>query len=275
MTTTYFFVFHSLNSLLKSRYSNQVIEGNCCFDPENVSSSVESQQMGTCSWEASLAGSHTRVISYSFSPSKVRYWIGFNQTLNNISRLYPGWLVRVYATKEDILFLQSKITPRKFLYFCDVNNLPYPLNWKLVEVSIPLWRFAAIGDPNIDVVMFRDSDSMIIEREYHAVEEWLNSTKTLHIMRDSIGQDGLILAGLFGLKISDSNRGILTDIRDKMFAVSKREANIWQDQRVLEKFLWPVFQNDVLAHDSFYCLKFKGTSPLPTKRDGMKKIAMR
>ncbi|RXG72143.1 hypothetical protein Avbf_07911 [Armadillidium vulgare] len=41
-----------------------------------------------------------------------------------------------------------------------------------------MWRFAAMGDSNIDVLLFRDTDSMVIKREYDAVQEWLKSNKT-------------------------------------------------------------------------------------------------
>ncbi|KAL7642846.1 UNVERIFIED_CONTAM: hypothetical protein RMT77_006134 [Armadillidium vulgare] len=235
---------------------------------QSLSEAHEPQLRNTCSEEASLAGDNTKVISYCFSNADPKYSNGFNESLNNISIFYPDWLVRVYANEKDIRFLQSKITPRKFLYYCDVNKLPYPLNGSLEGVPVRMWRFAAMGDSNIDVLLFRDTDSMVIKREYDAVQEWLKSNKTLHIMRDHPYHDRIIMAGMFGVKMNDTNRKELEKLRDKMFKLGKGKTDKERDQTLLKKIFWPKFKKDFLAHDSYHCRKYKGSLPFPSKRDG-------
>ena len=40
-----------------------------------------------------------------------------------------------------------------------------------------------VGDSLVDYFMSRDSDSLILEREVDAVNEWIKSNTLLHVMR--------------------------------------------------------------------------------------------
>ena len=68
------------------------------------------------------------------------------------------------------------------------------------------WRFLPTLDPQVDFFMSRDLDSLIFEREYSAVEEWLKSSKSLHIMRDHPLHKTAILGGMWGLKLRKLER---------------------------------------------------------------------
>lgn len=46
-----------------------------------------------------------------------------------------------------------------------------------------MWRYIAIGDLLVDAFMSRDLDMEIFDREIGAVNEWLNSSYSGHIMR--------------------------------------------------------------------------------------------
>jgi len=47
-----------------------------------------------------------------------------------------------------------------------------------------LWRFTVVADPTVDRFIVRDVDSRLNYRESIAVEEWIQSNKSFHIMRD-------------------------------------------------------------------------------------------
>jgi len=47
------------------------------------------------------------------------------------------------------------------------------------------WRFLPLSDPLVDLVIVRDLDSNLGEREALAVSEWINSSSPLHVMRDN------------------------------------------------------------------------------------------
>ena len=56
-------------------------------------------------------------------------------------------------------------------------------------------------DLQVDILMSRDLDSLINERESVAVTEWIKSPYALHVMRDHPLHKKEILGGLFGIKL--------------------------------------------------------------------------
>lgn len=46
-----------------------------------------------------------------------------------------------------------------------------------------MWRYIAIGDLLVDAFLSRDLDMEIFDREIGAVNEWLDSSYSGHIMR--------------------------------------------------------------------------------------------
>ena len=61
------------------------------------------------------------------------------------------------------------------------------------------WRFLA-ADHLSDIVLSRDTDSRLNKREKAAVDEWLNSDKDFHIMRDHPYHATEILGGMWGCR---------------------------------------------------------------------------
>ena len=53
-----------------------------------------------------------------------------------------------------------------------------------MDLLTEVWRFFPTLDPQVDIFLSRDLDSAITVREVEAVEEWLESEKMLHVMRD-------------------------------------------------------------------------------------------
>jgi hypothetical protein len=121
------------------------------------------------------------------------------------------------------------------------------------------WRFKAqeeFGDSN---VMFRDTDSRISFRELEAVNEWLDSDKELHIMRDHPFHNARILGGMWGAKAGCST---LSELLSNCYGYG---VNHGQDQVFLMNNVYPKFENRSFIHDSFY--KFESHSKsFPTKR---------
>ena len=73
-------------------------------------------------------------------------------------------------------------------------------NGDLNKCSPMSWRFESIDDPEVEIMLCRDIDTIILEREVVANEEWLQSGKTFHIMRDHPHHRYLILGGMFSTK---------------------------------------------------------------------------
>ncbi|KAB7495580.1 hypothetical protein Anas_14131 [Armadillidium nasatum] len=193
----------------------------------------------TCSEEVANLGFHQKVISYSFLNKKKGYWIGFNEIMQNITVFYPGWRVRIYASSSDTSFLQSIMKNWTFVNFCDIDNLPAPI-YTVRPYPVTMWRFAPLGDDQVDVFLSRDLDSEILKREYDAVSEWLNSTnKSLHIMRDHPHHCRQIMGGMWGIRIEkDLKRKRIRTLVQQMYERGFKKKDTRIDQPFLKVKLY-------------------------------------
>lgn len=125
-----------------------------------------------------------------------------------------------------------------------------------------------------------------------AVNEWLRSDKTFHIMRDHpshngerqfdchlillatmlrcmVNVPGYILAGLWGGKVqNDSIRDQWTEMGQAIFSSVPRSP--WDfDQTLLRRIVWPYARRDAVQHDAYFChyfQQFQPVRPFPTRR---------
>ena len=111
--------------------------------------------------------------------------------------LYPGWVCRFhYGPEVPVNVVQAlRELPNVELVLMERKS-DEPIN-----ATGMMWRFApAFAGEDVDVVIVRDSDSRLSEREVKAVDEWLNSDKDVHIMRDCCFHKTKILAGMWGCR---------------------------------------------------------------------------
>jgi hypothetical protein len=118
------------------------------------------------------------------------------------------------------------------------------------------WRFYPAGEQDVDVVIIRDCDSRLNNREKDAVNEWLNSDKGFHIMRDHPYHTTEILGGMWG-----SKKGVTPNIKQQIESYIK--GDFWQvDQNFLRDIIYPIVKNNSLVHDEFFDKK-----PFPSKNE--------
>ena len=251
-----------------------------------VGSSVNS----TCNDYTSALGAGQKVLSYSFySPriegakvnnkglkeTKKRFLSLFEPLAQSARRLYPGWRIRIYhnVTEEDaeaFTTLCNLHCQYEFVDLCDTRHLPGQgdLNTKVPIGRV--WRFQVLGDPSVAMFACRDSDSYLSEREAAAVEEWKDSGKQWHIMRDLPTQRATILAGMWGGH-NYADMSSATQLRSAL--LDKIPPTLWRglDQKLLHTKLWPVIKENALIHDSYHCenkAKYGEMVPFPTRRQG-------
>ena len=97
---------------------------------------------------------------------------------------------------DDICFLACSETT---IDLCNAKKLP--ILGEAKEIFPMIWRFLPMLDLQVDIMMSRDLDSIINERESAAVFEWLKSPFAFHIMRDHPLHGKEIMGGLFGIKL--------------------------------------------------------------------------
>jgi len=177
-----------------------------------------------------------KIISYSLWGNENKYLIGAIKNAELCKKIYPDWICRFYTDEsvknyivDELINLNSEIIIKKYSHEFE----PY------------LWRFLAISDKDVEIMLSRDCDSRLNLREKIAVDEWLNSDKNFHIIRDHPHHNYLIMAGMWGVK-----NNILCNMNELIN--NWININIKQnDQLFLANIIYPRICNDVFIHDEF------------------------
>lgn len=186
----------------------------------NILKKEYNESIFTCNMYSSLRrGKNQKVISYTLFSINRFYYDKIKNISKQIRKHYPDWSMRVYhdssINRSFICDIECQKDENGEMIdnadFCDLNDFKVMSKGKFVmpiKYVLPrMWRFFAIGDSFIDVMMSRDTDSYILHREVESVKVWLQSDKLLHIMRDHPIHNSPILAGMWGFK-NKNNRSI-------------------------------------------------------------------
>ena len=158
------------------------------------------------------------------------------------------------------------------LDLCDIKTVPRSVGPRPTSDLFPaVWRFLPTLDPSVTVMMSRDLDSRITERERAAVAEWLESDKSLHAMRDHPWHTVPLMAGGWGAKLdTQARRDNWNTSWTSMLADSKLYSGAGEkgpDQDLLRRHVWGRWgRADCLQHDSYTCSMFPGSTGWPTQR---------
>ena len=192
-----------------------------------------------------------RYVSYSLWGDNELYNVGMVKNAQQVPEIYPNWQMVVYHDNS---------VPKETLHILE------DLNVKLFNVDGHthgmFWRFFASDLPDCEYVIFRDGDSRLSIREKMAVDEWIESGKTIHVMRDHpahqipYGNNTLgILGGMWGIK------GNTIPMKQSIENFSKNKTMGYGIDQTFLKTIYNVFQDDRCTHDDFFEKK-----PFPISR---------
>ena len=130
-------------------------------------------------WEQEMNTSHNK------------YIVGLEENVKLIQKYYPGWFVYVYHDENFNTSKLQHLTKFEFFELKCVSD---------TSLNAMQWRFLPNDDENVELFIVRDADSRITEREQVSVNEWIESNKILHIMRDHPHHTYSILGGMWGMR---------------------------------------------------------------------------
>jgi protein O-GlcNAc transferase len=183
----------------------------------------------------------TKVFSFSLWGNEPTYNIGAIKNAEFIKKNFPQFECWFYVHQETVPI--NTINELKLM-----DNVKIILKSGNLDTEKPMmWRFEAIDDPKVEIMMSRDTDTRIWEREILAVKEWLTSDKIFHIMRDHPHHGDVVPGGMFGTK-KNSNIPSWIDLMKNF----KQNSNRQYDQHFLKDFIYPHIINDSLIHASFH-----------------------
>lgn len=174
-----------------------------------------------------------------------------NLNLQKKEKIYKHWKFRFYINntvpKEFILKLKS--------YGAEIKDMT---NSKLPGM---FWRFLPFNDKKVDIFIVRDVDSRISKREFKAVNEWIESKKLMHIIRDHPHHYYKILGGMWGYQ-NHLERFNPNELINKFLEQRKYKFKRMDDMLFLDN-IYDLFEkkNQTLEHDQFF--KFKNSIKFP------------
>lgn len=189
-----------------------------------------------------------KVISFSLWGDNPKYTIGALKNASLAQTIYPDWLCYFFVgstVPSDIVSALSQF-PNVIIKQKKDNG-----DW-----SSMFWRFETSYDPLVKISIFRDTDSRLNLREKAAVDEWLQSDKTFHIMRDHPFHKFPILGGMWGYKQNDKYP------MEKLLTECSKNNRYGTDYEFFGNILYPMIEDDQLVHDPFFEKK-----PFPTPRN--------
>lgn len=188
-----------------------------------------------------------KIIAFSLWGDNPMYTIGAIKNADLALDIYPDWVCRFYVGKSTPDEIILELTKRK--------NTEIFVMHEEGDWTGMFWRFSPADEPDVEVMISRDCDSRLDEREKAAVDEWLSGDKGFHIMRDHPYHATEILGGMWGVK-----NGVLFGMKKAILEYTK--GNFWQvDQNFLKQVIYPVIVNNACVHDEFFEKK-----PFPIKR---------
>jgi len=195
-----------------------------------------------------------KVISFSLYGNNPIYTIGCIENAKLMQSLFDGWEMWVYhndTVSQNIL------------------DILITLGVKLINTNEDngflgsLWRFRPISDDNVSYFISRDCDSRISLRDEIAVNEWIDSGKDFHIIREHpIGHHWVMNAGMWGAKGNSIPN--FSEIMNNYLNNNYRVGDKTIDQCFLRDVVHPLTTNKLFLHDEFFNYEGIGTN---IKRD--------
>tara|TARA_B100000768_G_scaffold32877_1_gene31427 strand:- start:2291 stop:4348 length:2058 start_codon:yes stop_codon:yes gene_type:complete len=188
------------------------------------------------------------IISFSLYGSKATYILGMKENIILGKKYFPNWHIRIY---------HNETVPEKYIkeytqlgancIKCKNIGLN-KMNWEGM-----VWRFFPLDDANVEHWISRDTDSRLSKREADIVNQWIQSGKTLHCIRDHRCHYNAIMGGMFGINNKTFHAKYkfkkISDVILELYnAYKERPYNV--DQEFLNDKLWNLLKHDVISHIS-------------------------
>ena len=193
-----------------------------------------------------------RLITFSLWGQDPKYLVGAIKNAELAKEFYPDWICRYYLGASVPKYVEHEL--RKHDNVQVVNRSEWG-DWKGM-----FWRFEPAGEEDVEVMISRDCDSRLNQREASAVQEWLESDRTFHIMRDHPFHGFPVLGGMWGVK-----SGTIKNMKELIADWGGQDKYGTDYEFFIAKIMPILNPEEIMVHDPF----FGGAGRnFPTKRSG-------
>ena len=177
------------------------------------------------------------VFSFCVYGAKPIYCEGLVRNLEAIARHYPTFETHIYAGNDvPNEYLKRYESFRRTM----VHRLPF------TGGRLTFHRFLAIDIPDVELMIVRDADSRLTDRDIWCIDQFLASTWRIYCVRDHKYHTREIMAGLWGMRrIPEFSMGKAFS----EFAPGYHDIDAYQaDQDFLRNVIYRKFKGVTLAY---------------------------
>lgn len=188
-----------------------------------------------------------KVISFGLWGNEQKYLEGAEANVILARRFYPGWKCWFFCDQtvpKETLDLLSQQPDCRVMIADSTKERQHRL----------FWRFWAASYSDVEIMIIRDTDSRIGQREQMAVNDWLSRGTGFHIMRDNPAHGVPMCGGMWGCK-ADRLRNIRSSIEQYYDEGKHNTVLCGVDQDFLHQVVHPVAFHDCTEHDDFFAKK--------------------
>ena len=184
-----------------------------------------------------------KVFSFTLFGDQDRYCKGMVCNVEEIEKRFPDFEIWIHigdSIPESILNELSKHSSVKLLPTGEIGMIN------------KIYRYLSIDDPEVELMIVRDADSRVYQRDEQSVREFMNSEKKFQIIRDHRVHAIPILGGLFGIK-----KGCLELSMTALvgfffnFNVKREDFCYDDDQKFLKTYIYPEVVDNALIQDEY------------------------
>jgi len=184
-----------------------------------------------------------KILSFSLYGNKPIFNVGCIENAKLHKKYFTDWVMRVYcnhSVPEETLTELKK-------YDVEIVILDQDTNY-----FASMWRFHPYSEPGVSHFISRDADSRISKRDECAVNQWIESKKEFHIIRDHpVGHGWVINAGMWGC-VPNPNENII-ELINNYININNTPEEKSIDQRFLKDIIYPKINNsNLFLNDEYF-----------------------
>jgi GR25 family glycosyltransferase involved in LPS biosynthesis len=206
-----------------------------------------------------------KVISFVIWNDIPRYNVGLLRNLKLAKKFYPDFISYIYVHYPSVNKKLFQTIENEFSNIKIIKKFDEKIRMK----RFMLFRLEPYLEEDVDILLSRDIDTKIQPKEVLAVYDWINSNRSLHIMRDHPQHFPRILGGMFGIRCRQIPK---LDLINEIESFYEKNGEYVDDQEFLNIFLYQKIKPyDRMIHDEIK--KYEGNEclnyALPYEHDGL------